>query len=66
MSRLLIEVPLSFLDRLSPERGQVMAEYAIIIALIAVSTLTLTLIVLRSRILTAFEVMADCITNLPC
>lgn len=43
-----------------------MAEYAIIITLIAVSTVALLLIVLRSRILTAFEIMADCITNLPC
>ena len=66
MSRLLIEVPLSFLKRLSPERGQVMAEYAILITLIAVSAAALMLIVLRGRILTAFEIMADCITNLPC
>ena len=48
------------------ERGQTLAEYAIIIALLAAGTVSLALIVVRTQVLAAFDTVADCFTTFPC
>ncbi len=48
------------------ERGQTLAEYSIIIGLLAVSAAAFALILLRNQVLAAFDAVANCFTTFPC
>ncbi len=52
--------------RIGHERGQVLAEYALIITLIAVTIVAATMITFRGTVLSAFDTVAGCFTNMPC
>ena len=67
MVRLLIDDVTGRLGRrVGHEHGQAMAEYALLISLIAVTIVAATMIAFRGTILAAFDTVARCFTNMPC
>jgi Flp pilus assembly pilin Flp len=50
--------------RLSDEEGQTLAEYGMIMALIAVGVVVVAVIAFRDAIIGAFENATDCLQNL--
>ena len=49
--------------RASDENGQTLAEYALILAVIALVGVTAAVLFFQNTIATAFETIGDCITN---
>ena len=54
---------LVWLQSRSTERGQTLAEYSLIITLVAVGTVVLCLIAFRENLITGFNSMSDCLTG---
>jgi Flp pilus assembly pilin Flp len=50
--------------RLSDEEGQTLAEYGLIMALIAVGVVVVAVVAFRDAIIGAFENATDCLQNL--
>ena len=66
MVRLRIHDVTGRLRRLRQERGQVLAEYALIITLLAITTVAATVIAFRGTVLAAFNAVSGCFTDMPC
>jgi hypothetical protein len=50
-------------SRSTDDRGQTLAEYSLIITIVAVGTVVLCLIAFRENLITGFNSMSDCLTG---
>ncbi len=63
LDEFLVQCAAWFQVRLNRERGQTLAEYALLIALVAVGTTTLGLIAFRTQLITGFNSMSTCLNG---